>query len=134
LIIEVNADATYSAFYQFYTQDGSRLSTKKHIRTANRNTGLPSLNAHLYEPGLEVLRKNLMGDDPMSSQFVSIKVRIIKKKAYRSLITCAPDVLGMARAGTVEDKLSASRRIPVYLPVGYVNPVRRRELAKIGAR
>lgn len=134
LIIEVYADATYSSFYHFHSQEGNRRSTKTQVRVANRNAGLPRVNVHLYEPGLEVLRTELLGADKIDSAFVSVKVRIIKKRLYKKLITCAPDVLGMAKAGTVEDKIQSSRGIPVYLPVGYVNPVRQRELAKIGVR
>jgi len=93
-IIEVCDDATFSSFYKIYTQNGNRRSTKKHVRTANRNEGIqPYYRAHLVQPGLKGLAEHWQ----KMPGVVSVKVRIIKGKAYRRLITASPDQLGLTR-------------------------------------
>jgi len=91
-IIEVCEDATFSEFYRVYTQIGRRRSTKKLVRTANRNEGLkPFYAAHKLKPGLEALAMQWQG----MPNVASVKIRIIKKRTYRKLLTAAPDALGM---------------------------------------
>lgn len=90
-IIEVHEEATFSTFFHYYTQAGMKRSTKKLIRTANRNEGLhPWYAAYRMQPGLEALAEQLR----KMPQFTSVKIRIIKKRAYRRLCTVAADVLG----------------------------------------
>jgi hypothetical protein len=108
-IIEVHQDATFSAFYKFYTQEGRRRSTKKLVRTANRNEGLPSFGAHQLVPGLEILACRWM----QMAHVEKVQVRIIKKKAYRRLINARPDELGMARVNVLFTTEYATSRIPV---------------------
>ena len=71
VIIEVHADATFHSFYQFFTQQGSKRSTKKWTRSASRNEGLHPVNAHLQVPGLEILAlrfiHNRFGKSPVVS-------------------------------------------------------------------
>jgi len=105
-IVEVPEDATFSEFYHFYLQEGKRWSTKKQIRVANRNTGLLSLNAHLQTPGLEAVKAQALR---WGREIESIKVRVIRKKAYRRLLTTAPDQLGMTKVRTQTDG-----RIPAF--------------------
>ena len=93
-IIEVCEDATFSNFYRFHTQQGNRRSTKRLVRTANRNEGLlPFHQAYRMTPGLERLA------DRWSKQpgVTAVTVRIVKRRAYRRLITTTPDQLGLTK-------------------------------------
>lgn len=134
LIVEVSTDSTYSKFYKSFTQQGTKRSSKKLVRTSNRNMCIPHLNAHLHQPGLEAVKDFL----EKKGGYVSVKVRVVKKRIYKHLITCAPDVLGgMARSKETfshERHWERGNAIPIQLPKEYVSPLRRRELAKIGAR
>lgn len=89
-IIEVHSDSTFQAFYHFYTQQGSKRSTRKFIRTANRNEGMPYINAHLMTPGLELLACKWATMEHVSL----VQVRILRKRAYRKLITARSSDLG----------------------------------------
>jgi len=132
VIVEVQEGATFSSFYTFFRQEGNRRSTKRQVRTANRNEGLPVVNAHRHEPGLSAIANRLRS---FKNNIADVQIRILKKRRYRQLLHTAPDVLGMVKANSFRDlRLMPSARISFVLPVGYVNPVRRRELAKIGVR
>jgi hypothetical protein len=91
-IIEVHSDATFSCFYHIFTQVGKRRSTKRLVRTASRNEGLlPYYRAYLMVPGLKVLAEHWSRQPGVSS----VKIRIIKKRAYRQLLSARPDELGL---------------------------------------
>ena len=123
-IIEVCENATFASFFVFYTQQGNRRSTKKMVRSANRNEGLaPWHRVYRMTPGLEVIAEHLRG----MKQFKSVTVRIIKKRAYRQLLTAAPDVLGLTKVKRVPDPrllpkpaLRYPAAYPVNIPQGYL--------------
>ena len=119
-IIEVCADASFHDFYRYYTQQGSRRSTKTLVRTASRNEGLhPWYRAYYLQPGLDVLATRMIDQ----KQFVSVKVRVIKKRAYRQLLEAAPDVLGLTKVKQLPDPRIAklpTPRLPVNLPAGWL--------------
>src|SRR6185436_626734 len=82
-IVELYEDATFSSFYQFFTQDGARRSTKKYIRSANRNEGLsPWYRAYRMKPGLAAVAEHFK----TMPNITSVKVRIIKRRAYKKLL------------------------------------------------
>lgn len=124
-IIEVHSDATFSGFYHYFMQDGLKWSTKEHIRCANRNEGLkPWHRAYRLQPGLEAIAEHLK----TMPQFASIKIRIIRKRAYRKLLDAAPDVLGVVRTQRQPDPRLMPKpvlRYPVRFPDGYL-PIKKR--------
>lgn len=117
-IIEVCADANFLSFYRYYTQEGTRRSTKSLIRTASRLEGLrPWYRAYRTEPGLEVLAARLLDQ----KQFTSVKVRILKKRAYRQLLKAAPEVLGLTKVTPMFDpRALPTPRIPVRIPENWL--------------
>jgi len=132
LIIEVRTDASFHSFYQHYEQIGNRWSTKTPVCTSSRNEGLrPWHKACRMEPGLEVLadqfRKRMAVSCGLSS-IVSVKLRIVSRRAYRALLTVAPDVLGMVKAESVPDPRLLPRpalRFPVRIPEGHTTIARK---------
>jgi hypothetical protein len=116
----VYSDASFHSFFQFFTQEGARRSTKKLVRSANRNEGLaPWHRAYRMTPGLEVIAEHLRG----MKQFTSVTVRIIRRRAYRQLLTAAPDVLGLTSAKRLPDPRLMPRTafgIPVHIPEDYL--------------
>ena len=122
-IIEVHSDATFSVFYRYFTQVGLRRSTKKQIRVANRNEGLyPHYRAYRMTPGLEVIGNRL------SAASAQVKIRIIRKREYRRLLTTAADVLGMVHAPLDHDRFN-SQPIRVAWPTfEMVNKINRSKL------
>jgi hypothetical protein len=131
-IIEVHEDATFHEFFRFYTQIGNRRSTKTLTFTSSRITGLKPINAHRYTPGLEVIRDRVIERSALLigtktgkfSPVISMKLRIIKRKAYRRLITIAPDQLGLTKIITTD--LNQPRRpiavaVPSYRLVAKIN-------------
>lgn len=93
-IIEVCADATFNSFYRFFTQQGNRRSTKRLVRTANRNEGLrPYFQAYRMTPGLEKLAEFWKQHPGVTT----VTVRIIRRRAYKRLITARPDELGLTK-------------------------------------
>ncbi len=110
-IVEVREDATFSTFYQVFTQTGRRRSTKRLVRTANRNEGLqPHFRAYRMQPGLEKLAEHWQKLPGVTS----VKVRIIKKRLYRKLISARPDELGLAKSSvSLPVARFATRGIPV---------------------
>lgn len=120
IIIEVHSDASFGDFYQYFTQDGNRRSTKTRIRQSSRNEGLhPWHRVYRMQPGLEVLATRMLDQ----KQFVSVKVRILKKRVYRQLLEAAPDVLGLTKVNHSIDpriKTLPTPRIPVHIPDGWL--------------
>jgi hypothetical protein len=96
-IIEVQDDATFSRFYHFYMQEGNRRSTKRAVRAGSRNEGIPSYQVLRARPGLERLA------DAWQKQpgVVSVKLRILRKRAYLKLIDARPDQLGLTKMSPV---------------------------------
>lgn len=113
-IVELSEGATFMQFYHWQTQQGRRYSTKKHTRWSSRNDGLPMVNAHLHQPGLEALQTKLEG---LTLVKYTIKIRIFRKRAYRKLINAAPDALGPLPVVTPYAPVPPSQRpIRVILP------------------
>jgi len=119
-IIEVCEDASFHSFYRYYTQQGTRRSTKTPVRTASRNEGLhPWYRAYRITPGLEVLATRMLDQ----KQFSSVKVRIIKKRDYLKLLEAAPDALGLTKVTRYADPRIAilpTPRLPVNIPAGWL--------------
>lgn len=114
IIVEVHTDATFMHFYEWFTQQGRRWSTKKHTRFGSRNDGLPSINAHLRTPGLEPLKTHL--ENLTLTKFTDIKVRIFKKRVYDQLIHASfPDAIVPAAIIKVDGKREYQRPTPVEL-------------------
>lgn len=127
VIVEIHSNATFYKFYHFYSQTGNRRSTKKEIRTASRNEGVPTVNAHLFTPGLEMVQANfLCCQVGRIAAVISIKMRILRRKMYRELVNMAPDVLGLVK---VDANPFAKRpqpvRYPIRLPEAYT-PIKKR--------
>jgi hypothetical protein len=113
-IIEVCEDATFNSFYRFFTQQGNRRSTKKLVRTANRNEGLrPYFQAYRMTPGLEKLAEFWRNHPGVTA----VTVRIIKRRAYKRLITARPDELGLT-------KTSVQLPRPSFSPSGSLRSAR----------
>lgn len=136
VIVEIHIDATFSQFYHYYTQTGNKRSTKKEIRTASRNEGLPHVNAHLYAPGLEAVRAQFERNQSIGkiAAINSIKVRILRRKMYRELMSKAADLLGItkANAGLFMAKQQPAG-YPIRLPAGYT-PLEKRWSILTGGR
>ena|GEM_PF-3242168 len=113
-IVEIHRDATFSQFYRFYIQDGNRRSTKRLVRTASRNEFLPVINTHLHQPGLDVIEKRLRSFQSESNPVVSARLRILRKRIYRKLLSARPDELGLTTLTTTD--LQTSRR-PILVSV-----------------
>lgn len=123
MIVEVSEDATFTAFYRIYSQQGKRRSTKRLVRTASRNEGLrPWYAAYRMQPGLEVLAENWRKQPGVKK----VTLRIIRKRIYKRLIHAAPDVLGLTRVSAgFQAKRPAPAIMPMVLPSGYT-PIKRR--------
>lgn len=135
-IVEVPADATYHAFYHMYTQQGARRSTKRLVRTANRNEGLPITNAHLHRPGLERLQERLESFGAQTNPVTKSQIRIIRKRAYRKLLEAAPDTLGLVKAPTFTDVRLLPKpilRYPVHIPSNHTT-IKKRVSILLGRR
>jgi len=121
-IIEIHQGATFHKFYNFFTQDGARRSTKRQLRTASRNEYLPVINAHLHQPGLDVIEKQLKGVLAQTNPVVKTILRIIKKRAYKKLLNASPDALGLTRVNITDLSNRPRRdfavREPRAIPVG----------------
>lgn len=135
-IVEVNQGATFHSFYHYYIQDGLKRSTKRELRTASRNEGLPHINAHLHMPGLEAIARKLQAYTPQANPVASIKIRIIRKREYRRLITASPDVLGLVKVSPMRDPRLLPKpvlRYPVHIPASHT-PIKRRVSILLGRR
>ena len=92
-IIEVQEDATFSRFYHFYSQEGNRRSTKRPVRAASRNEGIPAYQVLRIQPGLEQIAQAWRKHPGVTA----VTVRIIRKRAYKKLISARPDELGLTK-------------------------------------
>jgi hypothetical protein len=123
-IVEVYEGSTFHSFYWFHTQSGRRRSTKRLVRTTSRNEGLrPYYAAYRMTPGLEVLAERWKQHPGVKS----VRVRIIRKKAYRRLISAPADELGLTKVhnGFREQTPLPVARMPIRLPQGYT-PIEKR--------
>lgn len=107
-VIEVWEDATFSRFYHFFTQEGNRRSTKQAVRAASRNEGIPAYQIFRVQPGLERLAEAWRKQPGVTA----VTVRIIRRRAYRKLISARPDELGLTK----------THRLPIYGPITVVRP------------
>jgi hypothetical protein len=118
-IVTVQADASFHSFFRFYRQSGNRRSTRELIRTANRNEGLvfSVFTAQTRKPGLELILDRLANYQSESNPIVSHRMRIIKKRAYRKLLSARPDELGLVKTqGNIPmESWRRPRAIPVQL-------------------
>ena len=120
VIVEIHSDATFIQFYHFYTQQGNKRSTKTETRTASRIEGMPHVNAHLYTPGLETVRKVFERPTQWAAPVRSIKLRILRRRMYRELLQKAPDVLGLTRVSIgFKTERPQPAILPISLPQGY---------------
>jgi hypothetical protein len=87
IIVEVREGSKFASFYRFYGQDGARRSTKKWIRNGSRSEG----------PNLTAILERMKGFAAESNPVIHSKLRIIKRRAYRKLITARPDELGLTK-------------------------------------
>lgn len=108
-IIEVHTDATFTAFYRYFLQDGRRTSTRRAIRTTSRNDGLIPYAAHRMTPGLEILAA-FWASQP---HVANVSVKILKKRLYKKLINARPDELGLVRVETIFQPVHSWARVPV---------------------
>lgn len=109
-IVEVHSDASFHSFFHYYRQLGSKRSTKELTRTANRAEHLMTLSAQKRMPGLEGIALRMEATSPLyneSNPITSLKLRIIKKRAYQKLLSVSPDQLGLTKTHT----------LPIYSPV-----------------
>ncbi len=90
-IVEIRSDANFHNFYRFYKQQGARRSTKQLIRIASRIEGL--LGNHTLRPGLELIAKRNQEFATQTNPVLWTKLRIIKKRLYRKLISADPEPL-----------------------------------------
>jgi hypothetical protein len=118
-IVEVHADATFHTFFKFYTQQGSKRSTKQVIRSASRNEGLNPINAHLQTPGLELIAIRLLRVQAESNPVISTRIRYFSKRTYRKMIKCAPEVLGMSTVRPLFADQPAYTLRPIGIPVSF---------------
>ena len=131
MIVEVQSNATFSKFYRYYEQDGAKASTRRLVRTSNRNDGLRYVNAHMRVPGLETLALRWMHQS-FGAHVESIRIRYFQKRLYKRLLNANPSTLGMVK--TKND----FHAVPVYSmrPVGpatfdIVSKVNRPALRKV---
>ena len=89
-IIEVREDATFHEFYSFYTQTGRRRSTKRLVRTADRNEGLKPYSGQTTT-GLEAVAAHWLSMPGV----ISAKIRIIRKREYVRLLNAVPEKLNV---------------------------------------
>lgn len=94
-IVEVYADASFHSFFHFFVQEGNRRSTRQSLRTASRNEGI-----FLGNFGLGAIEEKLCHFGNKTNPVVSSKLRILKKRAYKRLLTISPDQLGMLKIET----------------------------------
>jgi len=117
-IVEVSADASFHKFFRYFRQQGNRRSTKELIRVANRNEGIPLPSAR-ERPGLDLILKRLANYQSESNPIVATKLRIIKKRAYRKLLSARPDELGLVktRVNLPLEQFSRTQHTPRSIPV-----------------
>lgn len=95
LIVEVHEGATFNSFYRIYTQEGARRSTKTLVSSPNRNEGNSTCQpaSQWEKPGLDLIAKRWS----QRGDVLSTKIRIIKRRAYKRLLTASPDEIGLTQ-------------------------------------
>lgn len=101
IIVEVEAGSKFSSFFKFYKQDGARRSTKAFFRHGCRNEG------GMRDPRLENIAARITMVQSQENPVVNVKIRIIKRRAYRKLLSARPDQLGLTKMS----------QLPIYSPV-----------------
>lgn len=97
-VVEIWADASFHNFYRYFRQNGARRSTKTLIRTASRNEGVSWMKFEPLHPvGLETIASRLENYAGESNPVVKKSIRIIRKRAYRQLLSARPDELGLTK-------------------------------------
>jgi hypothetical protein len=96
-IVEIREGSKFASFYRIYSQDGARRSTKKWIRTGSRSEA----------SNLTALLERMKNFAAESNPVIHSQLRIIKRRAYKKLITARPDELGLTK----------TQRLPIYAPV-----------------
>ena len=127
LIIEVNSNSTFSEFYFYYRQVGTKRSTKALAFTRSRTQGLKYINAHLETPGLEVIANSIKSSSRAflgqvagkENPVTSMKLRIIRKREYKRLLNMAP--VGMPVVRPIFPVRNPSAGILLLLPTRRVN-------------
>lgn len=110
-IVEVEEGSKFHSFFRYYRQFRNKRSTKELIRVANRAEHLMSMITSHREPGLEGIAHRMQATSDLMAgsvavrlgttdcnPIVSLKLRIFKKRAYKQLLTAAPDPLGIVRS------------------------------------
>lgn len=132
-IVEIHADATFMAFYRYYRQFGNKRSTKEFVRSSSRIEFLSVINAHLHKPGLDVIEKRLLSFGAESNPVISSKIRIIRKRLYRKMLSARPDELGQTKLTHTD--LNAPKPIRVSLSsYDWVRAINRRALRRGAVR
>jgi len=101
IIVEVEDGSNYSTFFKFYRQVGARRSTKEFIRHGYRG------EAGNIRPCLENIASKLSLVQITTNPVVDVKIRILRKRAFRKLMTARPDELGLTKTAP----------LPIYRPV-----------------
>lgn len=90
LIVEVPEGASFHQFYHWYRQEGRK--RKVFLRTSNRNDGIKRYYHGGFDmPGLDVLAARVTS---FSKTVTGVTVKVLRKRKYNALLTCAPDELG----------------------------------------
>lgn len=108
VIVEVETSATFNSFYKFYTQAGTRRSTKRLLRSGIQTEGRDQLG--WQQPGLDVIAERLKKYMAQDNPAVSTAVKIFKRKAYKRLISTPPHQLGLTKMAPVPMYTPATRR------------------------
>lgn len=123
MLIELHTDANFNQFYRCYKQQGRK--RKEFTRFDVRQYGIGEVR------DLDVMAAMRMKTNPLLGSPV---IKIYKKRAYKHLLTCAPDQLtgGLPNAGqhVPEGRHWAKAPIPSWINTN----VRSREAALIGVR
>lgn len=105
MIVEVHSDSTFNSFFRYFTQVGARRSTKRFLRNASRNEGLPKLG--YYQPGLESVAAQIEKYADPNNPIIKKTIRIMQRRTYRKMIAVSPDQLGLTKMAS----------LPIYGPV-----------------
>ena len=126
-IVEIHADATFISFYRYYRQFGRKRSTKEFVRSSSRTEYLSVINTHLHKPGLDVIEARLKSFGQESNPVIKSKLRIIRKRLYRKMLSARPDELGLTKL--THTNLNSPKPILVSVPsYQYVTKINRRKL------
>jgi hypothetical protein len=126
LIVEVPEDASFHNFYHWYRQEGRK--RKVFLRTSSRNDGFgPHWRAPFEMPGLDVVAARVTG---FNKSVTGVTIKILRKRKYNALLTCAPDELGngLPQAAQTQQIIEASKGIPVQMPANYLTLQKRMDI------